>query len=100
MATNAFKIFDEKNFAKGAVRFLNDFRLSSYENDHLMDIREVSDCFYRTFCLSGMKKHVSSIIPNGFSQVEGYIQKSNFSTSVFCGGQSVTNLHVIVHSDK
>jgi hypothetical protein len=44
MATNAFKIFDEKCFAKGAVKFLNDFRLSSYENDHLMDIREVSDC--------------------------------------------------------
>lgn len=44
MATNAFKIFDEKSFAKGAVKYLNDFRLSSYENDHLMDIREVSDC--------------------------------------------------------
>ncbi len=43
MGTSAYKIFDEKSFAKGAVKYLNDFRLSSYENDHLMDIREVSD---------------------------------------------------------
>ena len=82
------------------MKFLNDFRLSSYEDDHLMDIREVSNCGYRAFCLSGMKTHVSSIIPNGFSQVESYFQKSQCSPSVYCGGQSVTNLHVIVHADK
>ena len=86
MAPNAFKIFDDSTFAKGAVKFLNDFKLSSYEDDHLMDIREVSECGYRVFCLSGMKKHVSSIIPNGFSQVEGYIQKSQCTPSVYCGG--------------
>jgi hypothetical protein len=86
MAACTFKVFDEKNFAKSAVKFLSEFKLASYEDDHLMDIREVSDCAQRVFCLPGMKKHVSSVIPNGFPQVESYITKSKITPSIYCGG--------------
>jgi hypothetical protein len=39
----SFKVFDDKMFAPEAVKYLNEFKLSNFESDHLMDIREVSD---------------------------------------------------------
>jgi len=65
-----------------------------------MDIREVSEFTQRFFFLSGMKKHVTSIIPNKYPQVESYITKSKCTPSIYCGGESSTNLHVVVHADK
>jgi hypothetical protein len=62
-----FKVYDEKDFSPEAADFLNEFKLAGYDSNHLLDIREVSHVSARTCLLSGMKPHLTGMIPNKYS---------------------------------
>ena len=93
-----YKVYDERDFVPEAAEYVNNFKLASYDTNHLMELREISDCCTRCCLLSGMKPHLTGMIPNKFSQIESYIHK-NCSFSTFCGAKSVTTMTAVVHSD-
>jgi hypothetical protein len=67
MEKSIYKIYDKKSFSPVSVQNLSNYSLSTYEDDHIMEIRDHSTCPMRFFCLSGMKKYKASIVPNGYS---------------------------------
>lgn len=100
MEQSRFKIYDKKSFSPVSVQNLSSYGLSTYEEDHMMEIKDHSSCPSRFFTLSGMKPYIASIVPNGYSQLEAIIEKRDCSLSVNCGGLNQVLVKFNVHADK
>jgi hypothetical protein len=66
MEQSTYKVFDKRNFTPLTVQYLSNYNLSTYENDHILEIKEESSCPSRCFSLSGMKPYVARIVANGY----------------------------------
>ena len=67
MEPSVYKVFDKTNFTPLTIQNLSNYRMSTYEEDHIMEIKEESSCPSRFFSLSGMKPYIAKIVPNGKS---------------------------------
>lgn len=100
MEESHYKVFDKRNFSPVSIQNLSNYSLSTYEDDHILEIKDHASCPSRVFSLSGMKPYLASIIPNGYSQLEAVIQKNDCSLSINCGGQSQVQVMLNVHADR